>query len=213
LACQLRSPPGRLLRRPNHSPVFGVLAQLLGEKVEIPADDHQEVIEVGRDAAGQLANGFHFLRLPQRVFELPALGDLFVDTLLKRGVQLLQLGLGASPFDRQTEQIGDALKEVDIMFSKDAVCSAVGFEDAIGPPIANQDDIGGPFDAVLPHESGGTESTFGGQAIRNDRLPGMQRISCRRFEISADLRLPDNVLPPAHATAIRAWRSFRSGPC
>ena len=40
------------------------------------ADDGQEVVEVVRDAAGQLADGFHLLRLAQRFLALAALGDV-----------------------------------------------------------------------------------------------------------------------------------------
>ena len=40
------------------------------------ADDGQEVVEVVRDAAGELADGFHLLRLAQRFLALAALGDV-----------------------------------------------------------------------------------------------------------------------------------------
>jgi len=42
---------------------------------EIADDDGQEIVEVVRDAAGQLADRFHLLRLPQRLFgQFAALG-------------------------------------------------------------------------------------------------------------------------------------------
>ena len=40
------------------------------------ADDGQEIVEVMRDAAGELADGLHLLRLPQRFLALAALGDV-----------------------------------------------------------------------------------------------------------------------------------------
>src|SRR6185503_5489139 len=36
----------------------------------------QQVVEVVRDSSGQLPHGLHLLRLPQLLFELPALGDV-----------------------------------------------------------------------------------------------------------------------------------------
>ena len=39
-------------------------------------DDGQEIVEVVRDAAGELADGLHLLRLPQRFLALAALGDV-----------------------------------------------------------------------------------------------------------------------------------------
>ena len=40
------------------------------------ADDGQEIVEIVRDAAGELADRFHLLRLPQRFLALAALGDV-----------------------------------------------------------------------------------------------------------------------------------------
>ena len=39
-------------------------------------DDRQHVVEVVGDAARELADGFHLLRLPQLRFELPLAGDV-----------------------------------------------------------------------------------------------------------------------------------------
>ena len=47
-------------------------AQEIGRR----ADDGQEVVEVVRDAAGQLADRLHLLRLAQRFLALAALGDV-----------------------------------------------------------------------------------------------------------------------------------------
>ena len=40
------------------------------------ADDGQQIVEIVRDAAGQLPDGFHLLRLAQRFLALAALGDV-----------------------------------------------------------------------------------------------------------------------------------------
>src|ERR1039457_3084101 len=56
-----------------------------GELVEqdfgITADDHEEVVEVMSDAAGEAAYGFHFLGLAELILEEAAGGDVFGDGL------------------------------------------------------------------------------------------------------------------------------------
>jgi hypothetical protein len=42
------------------------LREPLCKDLQIAGDSLKEVVEVMRDAASQLADGFHFLRLPQR---------------------------------------------------------------------------------------------------------------------------------------------------
>ena len=62
---------------------FGMQRMAEGELVEhdfgIAADDHEEIVEVVGDAAGEAADGFHFLGLAELVFEHAALGDVFGD--------------------------------------------------------------------------------------------------------------------------------------
>jgi hypothetical protein len=45
----------------------------------VPLDDHQQVVEVVRNAARQAANGFHLLRLAQLQFQVAALADILCD--------------------------------------------------------------------------------------------------------------------------------------
>src|SRR5258707_15568947 len=54
-------------------------SELVEENVSVSADDHEEVVEVVSDAAGEAADGFHFLGLAELVFEDAALGDVFGD--------------------------------------------------------------------------------------------------------------------------------------
>ena len=42
----------------------------------IAGDDRQQIVEIVRDAAGQLADGFHLLRLTQLCLELQAIADV-----------------------------------------------------------------------------------------------------------------------------------------
>jgi len=59
-------------------------------QVEAADDAGQQVVEVVGDAAGQLADGFHLLRLAQGFFGAAALGDLGGHPRFKRLVELAQ---------------------------------------------------------------------------------------------------------------------------
>ncbi len=43
------------------------LHQAAAQEFKTPRDCHQQIVEVMSDAAGELSDGFHFLRLPQIV--------------------------------------------------------------------------------------------------------------------------------------------------
>jgi hypothetical protein len=62
---------------------FGVQRMAWRELVEqnlgVAADDHEQIVEVVSDAAGEAADGFHFLGLAELIFEHAALGDVFGD--------------------------------------------------------------------------------------------------------------------------------------
>jgi hypothetical protein len=54
-----------------------ILRQIMSAKeIRRGKDDGQEIVEVVCHAAGELAHGFHLLRLTQRFLVLPALGDI-----------------------------------------------------------------------------------------------------------------------------------------
>ena len=61
--------PGRIEQPAN--PWF--VRHAAAQHVETAADDHQKVVEVVRDAAGQLADGLHLLGLPQLLVDLAPL--------------------------------------------------------------------------------------------------------------------------------------------
>ena len=42
----------------------------------VALDDGEQVVEVVRDARGELADGLHLLRLPELVLEMQPLGDV-----------------------------------------------------------------------------------------------------------------------------------------
>ena len=61
-----------------------VAGDVLREQLQVAADHLQQVVEVVRDAAGQLAERLHLLRAAQVLLELLALGDVAA-----RGVELV----------------------------------------------------------------------------------------------------------------------------
>ncbi len=55
---------------------FAALAQLLAQRLQIAGDHGEHIVEVVRQAAGELADGFHFLRLHQRGLGAALFGDV-----------------------------------------------------------------------------------------------------------------------------------------
>ncbi len=64
---------------------FGLLLQ----KLEIAEDGGEQIVEVMRDAAGELADRFELLSLPQLRLGLLALGDGFAALFMRQGEQRL----------------------------------------------------------------------------------------------------------------------------
>ena len=74
-----------------------VLDQPLAQQLKITHCDHEQIVEVMRDAARQLPDGFHLLALPQRLFGLLMLGHLRLQAAIEFGqieCALFQLGIG-----------------------------------------------------------------------------------------------------------------------
>src|ERR1019366_9256813 len=55
------------------------LFQLPQQDLGVSVNDNQKVVEVVGDAAGEAADGIHFLRLAKLLFELTPVGDIFGD--------------------------------------------------------------------------------------------------------------------------------------
>ena len=72
-------------------------ASLRCREIQAADDDRQHVVEIVRDAAGQLADSLHLLHLAQLLLGLGALLDLLDDALLQRGVQRLKRRLRPAP--------------------------------------------------------------------------------------------------------------------
>ena len=90
-----------------------VVREALAQQVEVAHDSHQQIVEVVRHAACELADGLHLLGLSQLLLCLLAGGDLFhqlsrtlLDALLERCGQFRQRGA----FGRQ---LGDQILPLD----------------------------------------------------------------------------------------------------
>ena len=70
----------------------GGLAKVHLHQAEVGDDHRQQIVEIMGDAARQVADGLHLLGLQQRLFRLPALGDLRHQLLV--GVRELPRPLG-----------------------------------------------------------------------------------------------------------------------
>ena len=76
-----------------------IVRQTLAQQIEVAHHGHQQIVEVVRDAAGKLADGFHLLRLTQlflrllaRGHRLDQIGRPLLDALLQRRGQFRQRG-------------------------------------------------------------------------------------------------------------------------
>jgi hypothetical protein len=85
---------GRLQRARDHPLRAGIADSAALKKIETADDRRQQVVEVVRDPAGQLAHALQLLRLSQRVMRLGELGRARGDPLFQGRVQLAQALLG-----------------------------------------------------------------------------------------------------------------------
>ena len=67
-----------------------VVAQPFAQQLQVAEHGRQQVVEIVRDAAGELADRLHLLRLAEGLFELDAVLDLGRDPFLQGLVQALQ---------------------------------------------------------------------------------------------------------------------------
>ena len=64
----------------DRAPQFAVVGRSVApDRFEIADDDGEQVVEVVRDAAGELADRLHLLRLPQLFLDQAALGEVASD--------------------------------------------------------------------------------------------------------------------------------------
>ena len=150
LACELGAAPDAG-KGVGDAPFGAFIArQILLKQLQIAGDNLQKIIEVVRDAAGELADGIHFLRLAQGFLGPGALGDFLGDALFERGVQRHQRLFGLA-------RLGDIDVDADHA-EKFAFVTAEarlrrGLDDAVGAVRAQQSGFGG--EPVIGLQCGG----------------------------------------------------------
>jgi len=82
----------------------GVRGEPPAQQVRVTLDDDQQVVEVVRDAAGELADGLHLERMPQLVLERLALREVAPDGVHHR--LAIELQDGQQHLDREGRAVG-----------------------------------------------------------------------------------------------------------
>ena len=113
------------------------------------------------------------------------------------GVQLVQAGL----LDREGEQRGVALQELEVVLGEGARLATVGLEHAENVLLGLDDHVGRALDAVLPQQLGEPEPLLLVQLVGDHRASGLERVAGGGFDVGADPHLADHALAPADARA------------
>lgn len=108
-------------------------------------DAGEQVVEVVGQAAGELANGFHFLRLAQFFFGLHEQGGAFGDTLFQGFVEGAQFSLGVAQgfvgdgaFQQVGGLAGEDVEQAQVAFGRLVRRAPVGGDHAEQAPVAGQ---------------------------------------------------------------------------
>ena len=135
----------------------GALRQAALQELDVADDDGEQVVEVVRDAAGELADGLHLLGLPQGLLGLQALGDLLRDPLLQGLVQALELLGGLLGLLAGQEQLALVLAPVRGVEEGDAMnhraASRIPLLDRVGQNRQGPSIGAGQIERDLVHEA------------------------------------------------------------
>ncbi len=130
-----------------------IVGDALAQQIEIAHHRHQEIVEIMRDAAGELADRLHLLRLPQLLLCLFARGDFLhqlggalLDALFQRRRQVRQ----RRALGRQLRQQIFALDIGDLARGDVGGNADQRFDAAIGPAHRARADIDPVLRAVRP---------------------------------------------------------------
>ena len=73
---EIGAPFGGLSDRVDFLLGLDMAGHILAQQIEVADDDREQIVEIVSDAAGQIADRFHLLRLPKLIVELLALGHV-----------------------------------------------------------------------------------------------------------------------------------------
>src|SRR5919106_1283715 len=107
----------------------------------------------------------------------------------------------ARPLDREGEQRGVALQELEVVLGERARLATVGLQHAEDVLLGLDDYVGRALDAVFPQQLRDAETLLLVQLVGDHRPPGLERIAGRGLDVGADPRLADHALAPADARA------------
>jgi hypothetical protein len=103
--------------------------------------------------------------------------------------------------DRERQDGGVTLQELDVVLREHARLAAVGLEHAEDMLLALDDDVDRALDAMLAQQLGDPEALLPVQVVGDHRLAGLQGIARGRGQVGADPRLADHALAPADSGA------------
>ena len=137
------------------------------EVFQVAQDDCQQVVEIVRDAAGELTDRLHLLRLAQRLFDLRPAGHFLADALLEVFIQRPQPAFGGSEPPFRPISLGDVAK---------------GDQGALDPRVLDKrGSVDRKHDPAIvgrgEHFDLGSDHQFAGQGASTGQLPGGQRFS------------------------------------
>ena len=89
---EIRAARGRIVDHPRDGRKLRLVLHGIGQNLDRAGDDGEEVIEIMRDAAGELADGFHFLGLPDPLLGRDLVGEIAHEPVEQEAVARLQRG-------------------------------------------------------------------------------------------------------------------------
>jgi len=73
---EIGAPFGGLSDRVDFLLGLDMAGNILAQQIEVADDDREQIVEIVSDAAGQIADRLHLLRLPKLIVDLLALGHI-----------------------------------------------------------------------------------------------------------------------------------------
>ena len=179
-------------------------------QLQVAGNAGEQIVEIVRQPASQLADCLHLERLPQRILDPLTLLCLGLQPGIRcrqlagpLGYRFLQRTMGAEAVYGSRQQVGVAPQEKRIALGELARDVAVDLEDAERrlSLAANDDNIGDRPDIVVDQELRIPEPGFRRDVGGDHRLPCLESMAFRRVGLGRDGRHTDNTGLPANTRA------------
>src|SRR6266702_2137037 len=89
---EIRAPRGSFVDHPRDRRKLRVALDGVGQDFDRPGDDREDIVEIVRDAAGELADGLHLLGLPDAILGGDLVGEIAHEAVEHEAVAAFQLG-------------------------------------------------------------------------------------------------------------------------